>query len=71
MSVVSTHLKYAFENTCGIARGNSAKESYDYADRAYKSSLVVIQQELDKIAEALSFGGNPEIAVEKLKNFTK
>ena len=70
MSNIAQHLKTAFENTTGIARGNSSEDAYAYADRMCQSSLFTIQEELDKIANDLRNTGDTATAIERLESFT-
>lgn len=68
---ISYQLKISFENVVGIARGNSAQDSYDYAERVRKSLLIELQKELDVIAEGLRQTSNTEVAIKKLESFTE
>ena len=70
MTVTSAHLKAAFENTTGIARSHGPQEAYDFADRNYKASLTVIQQELDKIVQHLRSTGDTTETIARLEAFT-
>lgn len=70
MSKIAQHLKASFENTTCVARGDTAKNSYAYADRMCQSSLFTIQEELDRIANDLRNTGDTATAIEKLETFT-
>ena len=68
---ISYQLKISFENVVGITRGNSAQDSYDYAERVRKSLLIELQKELDVIAEGLRQTSDIELAIKKLESFTE
>ena len=68
---ISYQLKISLENVVGINRGNSAQDSYDYAERVRKSLLIELQKELDVIAEGLRQTSDIELAIKKLESFTE